>query len=157
MTPDVTVVAVECPAGLMEGKTIIEHSEWRALTQNRRVTMWVRPYPLGTMSEIAFTLNKGFNDYDNNSSVDAYVRGADGTKDINLDRMGIGRYCGHADFAPGWNRISAWVNTPYGSELVSFDVWGGALKDKPRMVNWQCPKCRVTTVSTSCPVCKPCP
>jgi hypothetical protein len=155
LTPDVTVTAVECPAGLLEGKTVLEYSDWRALTQNRRVTMWVRPYPPGTMSEVAFTLNKGFNDYDSNSSIDAFVKGSCGGSRLDIKRMGIGRYCGHGDFAPGWNRISVWVTTPFSSELASFDIWAGDLKDKPRMVNWQCPACRVTTTSVTCPVCKP--
>jgi len=158
LTPDIVVTAVECPAGLLEGKSMIEHMEWRALTQNRRVNMWVRPYPAGTMTEVAFTLNKGFNDYDNNSSIDAYVTGPDGKHDLDIKRMGEGRFCGHGDFAPGWNRINVWVTTPFSSELASFDIWAGDLKDKPRMVNWQCPACRVTTVSATCPVCTPvCP
>lgn len=156
VAPNISVVAVECPTGLMDGKSIMEYNDYRALPSNRMVTMYARPYPPGTMSEVAFTIQRGWHNFDNNSGIDAFVEGPNGKQNIDLRRMGVGKFCGHADFAPGWNRVNAWVTTPFSSELASFSIWAGDLKDKPSQVSWMCPRCRVTTIQTSCPVCAPC-
>lgn len=157
IAPDVRVVAVACPTGLVDGKSIIEYTNYRALENNRTLTMYVRPYPPGNMSEIAFTVKKSFNNFDSYSKVDVTIESPCVKNCISLNQMGLGKFCGHADFAPGWNTVNVWVTTPYSSELQSFTIWGGDLKDKPRQVNWMCPACRVTTIQTSCPVCNTSP
>lgn len=155
ITPTATVVAVECPRGYADGQNIIEHKMYNFFDNNRSLTMWMRPYPAAEMTELAFILEKGYGNYDNAASLDVMVKGPGGDRDVKLKRMGTGRYCGQADFEPGWNKVFAWVTTPSGSQLVTFDFWAGSLAQKPRMVNWMCPRCRVTTVSTSCPICMP--
>jgi hypothetical protein len=155
ITPTSTVVAVECPRGYVDGQNIIEHKMYNVWDNNRTVTMWMRPYPPGSMTELVFILEKGYGNPDGAASLDAQIRGPGGNRDIKLRRMGPGKYCGYGDFEPGWNKIHAWLTAPSQSELVVFDFWAGSLSEKPRMVNWVCPRCRVTTVSTSCPVCLP--
>lgn len=153
ITPSSTVVAVECPRGMIDGQNIIEHKMYNVWDNNRTITMWMRPYPPGEMTEVAFILEKGYGNYDNAASLDARIIGPGGKHDLSLKRMGQGKYCGYGDFDPGWNRINAWITTPEGSRLVTFDFWAGPLAEKPRMVNWVCPRCKTTTVSTSCPIC----
>ena len=156
IAPNTRVVAVQCPAGLVDGKTIMEYKQYRALPNERMLTMYARPYPGGSMTEIAFTIEKGYGNWDPNSSIDVCINGQCLKGQADVRRMDVGKWCGHVDFAPGWNTVNVWVTTPYGSDLATFDIWGGCLKDKPRMVNWMCPRCKITTCQTSCPVCRTC-
>lgn len=154
IAPCVKVVAAPCPTAPCDsGKSIIEYTAYRGLHSNRTLTMYARPYS-GGMSEVAFTVKKGFNNFDGYSNVSATINPCSCDKQsIDLEPMGLGKFCGHANFHPGWNNVSVWVTTPYSSEMQAFNIWGGALKDKPRQVSWECPKCHVTTCQTSCPVC----
>lgn len=155
IAPTLTVVSMECPAGLMDGRSIIEHKMTQYYENNRSISMWMRPYPPRGMTEVVFVLQQGFGDMDKIASVDAKVVGPDGGQTIELKRMRPGVYCGHADFANGWNKVQAWITAPTSTSLRTFNFWAGDYQDKPRMVNWMCPRCRVMTVSTSCPACCP--